>query len=156
LIIVPIQCEAFLLVTHFLGFLRFSTRTNEEVLLFTCECFAFGEALFGAFVGFANVDFSSECQLLLCQLGEIFFIALGLFFGFTHTILTYDTIGSIGKGRISGVGVGGETGFVLDFSLCNGFTSVFIRPFRVAVVSAPTVSSLFLLVAVEGWISRGK
>lgn len=104
--------------------------TSDEVFLLVAgERGALGELLGATLVGLANV-LGGKRKLLLGQLSKV---------------------GSVGLALVLRLGLGLGLGVfpdgILLFSLSNGFTSLLISQLGVAVLSAPAVSSLLVVLA---------
>jgi len=136
-----------------------ATGTCDEVLLFCVarERGTFWELLLGALVGFASSEpTSSKSGAFLGQLLLILIIGLGVILWFRrvhHSLLgdsfTWST-GSVGESWIGGSSIWREAWLVGGLSLSDRFASLLIVPFRVAVLPAPSVRSLLLVVAGSG------
>lgn len=102
---------------------------HEVFLLLTGEGSALRELLAAALVGLADV-LGGKRELPLGQLGEV---------------------GSVGLALVLRLGLGGVLSVLLDgvllFSLGNGLASLLVSELSVAVVSAPAVCGLLVVVA---------
>jgi hypothetical protein len=102
------------------------------LLLLAGQSFALGELLAAALVGLADV-LGGERELLLGLLDQVGGVGLAVVF-------------RLGLGLVLGLGSIGDS--LLLFSLSNGVTGLLIGKLSVAVVAAPAVSSLLLVLAV--------
>lgn len=112
--------------------LSLAAGTSEEVLLLAGDLGALGEVLGAALVGLAEV-LLTELELLLSQLGEV---------------------GSVGLGVVLGLGLSLSLGVLLDglllLLLSDGLTGLLVSEFGLAGLGTPAVSSLLLVLTVEG------
>jgi hypothetical protein len=125
---VTVELDANLLLAGTLTLGLASGSGHEVLLVVLGDGLAFGELGAGAFVGLTDVGGTRE--LLLSQLGEVDVVGLALVFR---------------------LGLGLSLSVLLDslllVGLSDGLASLFVGQLGVAVVSAPAVSSLLLVLA---------
>jgi hypothetical protein len=153
-VVLAVDDNLLLLRSSILGLAGLATGTSHEVLVrrVACECLALGELLLGTLVGLANFNACTERGTLLFLLGKVLLVGFGLVL-LLGSIGTSLAVWSSGESGIPAVSVGSSVGVVLCFSVGDGVAGLLVGPLGIATLTAPSLSSLLLLFAVDPSIS---